>query len=120
MVEYLGKLFNTEEQLISLYRDFPEVSKNDPMRVVYDAFVKVVGDTNSIVSEKKFDELFYQITHITNYGTMEEVLGSIQKITEMREIKYEEFRPLGYSPFGIYYLWMEAYQYLPSNMKPAQ
>ena len=120
MVEYLSLLFNTEEELVSLYKNFPEVSDNDPMRSVYDSFVKVVGDTNSTVSEKKFKELFYQLKHITKYSTMEEVLGGIQKIPEMAEFEYEEFRPVSYSPYGIYYLWMEAYQYLPADMKPAQ
>ena len=116
MVEYLGLLFNTEEELVTLYKDFPEPNQNDPLRGVYDAFVEVVGNPDSIVSEKNFKELFYQLTHITNYGTMEEVTGTLYTVSEIKD----EYRPIIYSPYGIYYLWMEAYQYLPADMKPTE
>ena len=120
MLGYLGTLLNTKEELISLYKNFPEESytyeqiDNDPLYYVYsDMFAVVVKDSNSIVSEKNFGELFYDLTHITNYGTMEEVLEYLPGIV----VVSDEYRPIFYSPYGIYYLWMEAYGYLPANMK---
>ncbi len=120
MVGYLALLLNTEEELVSLYKNFPpepteEEIEKDPLARIYNEFLKVVKDTNSIVSEKNFGELFYQLSHITNYGTMEEVLEYLPGIIEIRD----EYRPIFYSPYGIYYLWMEAYGYLPQNMQTA-
>ena len=121
MVEYLSLLFNTEEALVSLYKNYPEINENNPEAGVDERFVAVVKKTaDTIVCEKNFKELFYQLTHITNYITMEEVISGIQKLPEMAEHQYDEFRPSLYSPYGIYYLWMEAYQYLPADMKPAE
>lgn len=121
MVDHLALLFNTEEQLVSLYADYGiDVSKMSGADTVDKNFVAVVNDPNSLVYEKKFGELFYQLTHITNYGTTEKVLGASPAISEMSVYEYDEFRTLLYSPYGIYYLWMEAYQYLPADMKPAE
>ena len=57
--------------------------------------------------------LFYRLTNITNYGTMDELQGYVTAILEIPD----EYRPAFYSPFGIYYLWMKAYEYLPTNMQ---
>ena len=121
MVGYLSVLLNTEEELVSVYKNFPEINENNPEPGVDARFIAVVKkNTNTLVCENNFKNLFYQLTHITNYGTSEEVLEGLTMIPEMNEYKYNEFRPLYYSPYGIYYLWMEAYQYLPANMKPAE
>ena len=116
MVEYLSLLFNTEEELVSLYKNYPEPNVNDPLRGVYDEFVKIVDDPTSIVGEDNFKELFYQLTHITYYGTMDSITGTPYTISEIKD----EYRPVIYSPYGIYYLWMEAYQYLPADMQPTE
>ena len=116
MLGYVSLLLNSDEQLVSVYRNFPAEDKDDPLYHVYEAFLSVVKDEHSAVYEKKFGELFYQITHITNYGTMQDVKEELSGIPEI----VDEYRPLFYSPYGIYYLWMEAYQYLPADMKPAQ
>ena len=116
MVKYLSRLLNTEKELISVHSNFPEINKNNPAAGVDANFMKFVADPDSIVYEKNFKELFYQLTHITNHGTMEEVLGSLRMVLEIKD----EYRPIFYSPYGIYYLWMEAYQYLPTNMQPTK
>lgn len=116
MVGYLSLLFNTEDELVSLYKNYPEIDVDDPADDVDKRFVAFVNDPDSIVYEKNFKELFYRLTHITNYGTIEEVFGNLLTILEIKD----EYRPIFYSPYGIYYLWMEAYQYLPANMKPAE
>ena len=121
MVGHLGLLFNTEEKLVNLYSSYGiDVSKMNDADNVDKNFVAVTNDPNSIVYEKNFGELFYQLTHITNYGTTEEVIGTPSAISQMAIYQYNEFRSLAYSPFGIYYLWMEAYQYLPADMQPTE
>ncbi len=121
MVEYLSILFNTEEALVTVYKNYPEINENNPAAGVDERFVAVVKkNSGTIVSENNFQELFYQLTHITNYGTMEEVKGGISGIDEMKEYEYDEFRPAFYSPYGIYYLWMKEYQYLPADMQPTE
>ena len=112
MVGYLSILLNTEKELMSLFKDFPAN--------LDEAFEAVVKDPTSILYEKNFTELFYRLTHITNYGTMEEVTGNLPQIATGGAIDAGEYRPIFYSPYGIYYLWMEAYQYLPANMQPTK
>ena len=116
MVGYLSLLFNTEDELVSLYKNYPELDVNSPADRVDEKFLSFVNNPDSIVYKDNFKELFYQLTHITNYGTMEEVLGNLLTILEIKD----EYRPIFYSPYGIYYLWMEAYQYLPADMQTAQ
>ena len=108
MIGYLKVLLNTEHELISFSRDFPDRDVNDP---VYQAFESAVR--NSLINED-FIVLFYQLTHITNFGTMEEILKAMPGIGEIKD----EYHPMFYSPYGIYYLWMEAYGYLPASMQP--
>ncbi len=110
MLGYLSVLLNTEEELISLYKNFPDRDLNDP---IYQAFEKAVKES---VIQEDFKTLFYQLTHITNYGTIEEILEYLPNIIEITD----EYRPLFYSPYGIYYLWMQAYGYLPSNLQPTK
>lgn len=105
MVKYLGLLLNTEEELVSLYKNFPDRDFSDP---VYIAFQNAV--TGTLIKED-FKTLFYQLTCITNYGTSEDIYGQIWGISEIKD----EYHPLLYSPYGMYYLWMEAYKYLPTN-----
>ena len=110
MLEYLSVLLNTEEELISLYKNYPDRDLSDP---VYKAFEKAVKES---VIQEDFKTLFYQLTHYTNYGTIEEILEYLPSVIEITD----EYRPIFYSPYGIYYLWMEAYGYLPANMQPKQ
>ena len=110
MLSYLSVLLNTEEELVSLYKNFPDRDLNDP---VYQAFANVVK--NSVIGED-FNTLFYQLTHITSKGTMEEILEYLPSIIEI----FDEYHPMFYSPYGIYYLWMEAYGYLPASMQVAK
>jgi hypothetical protein len=107
MLNYLSVLLNTEEELISLYKNYPDRDLTDP---VYKAFEKAVKQS---VIKEDFKTLFYQLTHITNYGTVEEILGYLPSVIEITD----EYRPIFYSPYGIYYLWMQAYGYLPANMQ---
>ena len=109
MVGHLSKVLNTEERLFNLYTDFPGLQDG--------AFKNVVTNKDSLIYEGNFEELFYKLTHITNYGTMEEVQGELTRIGTPQDIDYDEYRPIFYSPYGIYYLWMEAYQYLPASMQ---
>ena len=121
MVGYLATLLNTEEKLVTVYKNYPEINENNPAPGVDASFIAVVKkNSGTIVSEENFEELFYQLTHITNYGTMEDVKEGLTRINEMKEAKNDEFRPAFYSPYGIYYLWMEAYQYLPADMQPTE
>ena len=108
MLKYLSVLLNTEEELISLYKNYPDRDLNDPVYKAFEAAVK-----QSLIQED-FKTLFYQLTHITNYGTIEEILEYLPSIIEVTD----EYRPIYYSPYGIYYLWMQAYGYLPANMQP--
>ncbi len=110
MLGYLSVLLNTEEELISLYKNFPDRDLNDRVYKAFEAAVK-----GSLI-QQDFKTLFYQLTHITNYGTIEEILEYLPNVIEISD----EYRPIFYSPYGIYYLWMEAYGYLPANMKSAQ
>ena len=113
-VAYFSLILNTEEELFRT-GSFP--TSSDEM---YDATVDaLIKDTKSIIYYGNFGELFYQLTHLTNYGTMEDVNGELTALSGGLEVDREEYRPVYYSPYGIYYLWMEAYGYLPANMKPA-
>jgi len=107
MLDYLSVLLNTEEELVSLYKNFPDRDTNDYIYKLFEGAVK-----GSLIKED-FRSLYYQLSHITNHGTMEEVLGVLWRVSEIED----EYMPLFYSPFGIYYLWMEAYQYLPADMQ---
>ena len=111
-VAYFSLILNTEEELFRT-GSFP--TSSDEM---YDATVDaLIKDTKSIIYYGNFGELFYQLTHATNYGTMEDVKGELTALSSGLEVDREEYRPVYYSPYGIYYLWMEAYQYLPANMQ---
>ena len=98
MVSDLGVVLNTEEELISLTKNLPDCNAG---------LKKVVMDANGLI-KGNMKTLFYQISHITNYATMDEVVEYGLSASEV-----SEDRVLYYSPYGIYYLWMEAYQYLP-------
>ena len=106
---YLSILLNTEKELFNLFSDFPAN--------LDETFESVAKDPNSIIYEKNFKELFYQLTHITNHGTMQDVTGELPSIASGGAVDAGEYRPIFYSPYGIYYLWMEAYQYLPANVQ---
>lgn len=110
MIGYLKVLLNTEEELVSLYKNFPNGDPNDPIYQAFETAVK--GD----FIKQDFKTLFYQLTCITNYGTIEDIKGQIWGIGEI----LDEYHPLLYSPYGMYYLWMEACGYLPANMKPTK
>ena len=109
MMGYLSILLNTEKELFNLFSDFPAN--------LDETFESVAKDPNSIIYEKNFKELFYQLTHITNHGTMQDVTGELPSIASGGAVDAGEYRPIFYSPYGIYYLWMEAYQYLPANVQ---
>ena len=111
-IEYFSILLNTEEKLSGVGA-FP--GTGDEM---YDETVfELINNQDSIIYVGEFANLFYQLTHITNYGTMEEVQGTLTKIGIGATMEADEYRPVYYSPYGIYYLWMENYQYLPANMQ---
>ena len=110
-IAYFSLLLNTEAELSGT--EFPTSTS-----VEYDAAIdKEIKDATSIIYKGDFTNLFYQLTHITNYGTMEDVKGELTAINKGVEVDREEYRPVLYSPYGIYYLWMENYQYLPANMQ---
>ena len=120
MAKCLGILLNTEEELIKLSK-FP--AENERPKAFNDLVSKDIrsiekdGEKVSIIHNSNFGELFYQLTHITNYGTMQDVIGDLSQIGSGESAEADEYRPIFYSPYGIYYLWMEAYQYLPANMQ---
>ncbi|MBE6698790.1 MAG: hypothetical protein E7584_00900 [Ruminococcaceae bacterium] len=109
-VEYLSILLNTEAKPEG--SEFP-LNGDEMYDETIDALIK---DETSIIYKGGFDNLFYQLTHITNHGTMEDVKGELSKIGNGDTKEADEYRPIFYSPYGIYYLWMEALQYLPAGM----
>ena len=109
-VAYFQLLLNTEAALSGT--EFPTGGEEYDAKI--DALIK---DNSSIIYKGDFINLFYQLTHITNYGTMEDVKGELTAIGSGVAADREEYRAVSYSPYGIYYLWMEAYQYLPANMQ---
>ena len=114
-VAYLSLLLNTEKQLSGVI-NFPSETDTEAFDKEIDDLIRL-RDNPSIFCYTNFGELFYQLTHITNYGTMEEVKEGLSKIGSGATKEADEYRPIFYSPYGIYYLWMEAYQYLPANMQ---
>ena len=106
MLNDLSILFNTEKALVSVSKDIPNCNA---------ALSNAIEDMNGLI-RRDFEMFFYKLTNITNYGTMDEVLGDPRSIIEIKD----EYRPAFYSPYGIYYLWMEACGYLPANMKPTK
>ena len=109
-VEYFSMLLNTEEK--SEEKDFPVYGDK-----MYDETIDaLINDETSLIYKGGFENLFYQLTHITNHGTMEDVKGELSKIGNGDTKEADEYRPIFYSPYGIYYLWMEALQYLPAGM----
>jgi uncharacterized protein YacL (UPF0231 family) len=111
-VAYFSLILNTKEELVRTNK-FP-TSSDEKYDEVVDTLIR---DDESIIYYGNFGELFYQLTHLTNYGTMEDVNGELTALSGGLEVDREEYRPVYYSPYGIYYLWMEAYQYLPANMQ---
>ena len=110
MVKDLGVLLNTEQEYLSLAKALPNCQKENP------TLKKYVEDSNGLI-QGKLKQLFYQLGHITNYNTMDQVAEYILPATEVGErIRQVYF----YSPYGIYYLWMQEYQYLPTSMQNAQ
>ena len=111
-IAYFSLILNTEEELVRT-GSFPTASDE-----MYDATMDaLIKDAESIIYYGDFGEIFYQLTHATNYGTMEDVKGELTALNSGLAADREEYRPVYYSPYGIYYLWMEAYQYLPANMQ---
>ncbi len=120
MVKDLGVLLNTEQEYRSLFKALPNCQKENPALYKYikgeiEAMKK--SDKDNEAEGRYLKEIFYQISHVTNYSTMDKVADSILTATEVGEkIRQVYF----YSPYGIYYLWMEAYGYLPSGTQTAQ
>lgn len=114
-VAYLSLLLNTEKQLSGV-NNFPSATDTEAFDKEIDDLIRI-KDNASVFYNGNFSELFYQLTHMTNYGTMEEVKEGLSKIGVGTTKEADEYRPIFYSPYGIYYLWMEAYQYLPANMQ---
>ena len=120
MVKDLGVLLNTEQEYRSLFKALPNCQKENPALYKYikgeiEAMKK--SDKDNEAEGRYLKEIFYQISHVTNYSTMDKVADSILTATEVGEkIRQVYF----YSPYGIYYLWMEAYGYLPSGTQAAQ
>lgn len=107
MVSDLSVLLNTEEEFTTLEKALPDCNTK---------LKNFVKDSNGLI-KGNMRTLFYQLGHITNYSTMDKVAEYGLVANEVGEkIRQVYF----YSPYGIYYLWMEAYQYLPADMKPAQ
>ena len=111
-IAYFELLLNTEAALSGT--EFPTGGEDYDAEI--DELIKK-ADKGSIIYKGDFINLFYQLTHITNYGTMEDVKGELTAIGSGIAADREEYRAVSYSPYGIYYLWMEAYQYLPANMQ---
>ena len=103
LVKDIGVMLNTEE-VISMQSD---------------AYKNLNGDLKDLFKNwmvnNNFQYFFYQLTHITHYETMDKYSQIGFAASEVKES-----RVTLYSPFGIYYLWMEAYQYLPADMQPQQ
>ena len=107
MVSDLSVILNTEEEYVSLYKALPDCNAK---------LKKFFEDPNGLI-KNNMRTLFYQLGHITNYNTMDQVAAYGLTANEVGEkIRQVYF----YSPYGIYYLWMEAYQYLPADMQPTQ
>ena len=107
MVKDLSVLMNTEEEYLSLYKALPNCNAK---------LKKFFEDQNGLV-KNNMRTFFYQLGHITNYNTMDQVAEYGLVATEVGEkIRQVYF----YSPYGIYYLWMQEYQYLPTSMQNAQ
>ena len=106
MLQDLSILFNTESVLVSVSKDIPDCNA---------ALSNEIEKADGLI-RRDFEMFFYKLTNITNYGTMDEVLGSPRSIIEIDD----EYRPAFYSPYGMYYLWMEACGYLPADMKPTK
>lgn len=100
MVNDLAFVLNTEEAIT--FQDDAYKQCNDKLKNTL---------KNGLV-QNNFSQLFYQLGHITNYETMDKISATGLSASEVKEA-----RVLFYSPYGIYYLWMEAYEYLPADMK---
>jgi hypothetical protein len=107
MVSDLSVLLNTKEEFTTLEKALPNCNTK---------LKNFVKDTNGLI-KGNMRTLFYQLGHITNYSTMDQVAAYGLTANEVGEKNRQVFF---YSPYGIYYLWMEAYQYLPSDMQPTK
>jgi hypothetical protein len=107
MVSDLSVLLNTKEEFTTLEKALPNCNTK---------LKNFVRDTNGLI-KGNMRTLFYQLGHITNYSTMDQVAAYGLTANEVGEKNRQVFF---YSPYGIYYLWMEAYQYLPSDMQPTK
>ncbi len=107
MVSDLSVLLNTEEEFTTLYKALPNCNA---------ALKKFFEDPDGLI-KNNMRTLFYQLGHITNYSTMDQVAAYGLTANEVGEKTRQVFF---YSPYGIYYLWMEAYQYLPNDMQPTK
>lgn len=107
MVNDLSVLLNTEEEFVSLEKALPNCNTK---------LKNFVKDSNGLINSN-MRTLFYQLGHITNYDTMDKVAEYGLVANEVGEKRRQVYF---YSPYGIYYLWMEAYQYLPADMQPTE
>ena len=119
-VKYFSILLSTEKKREE--KDFP-VKGDEMYDEIMDALIRnseLTGENNidpkRLIYKGEFENLFYQLAHITNYGTMEDVKGELTKIGTGASKAADEYRPIFYSPYGIYYKWMEALQYLPAGV----
>ena len=119
-VKYFSILLSTEKKLEE--KDFPVFGDEmyDETMAALISNSELTGENNidpkRLIYKGEFENLFYQLTHITNYGTMEDVKGELTKIAYGNTKEADEYRPIFYSPYGIYYKWMEALQYLPAGV----
>ena len=107
MVSDLSVLMNTEEEYVSLYKALPNCNTK---------LKKFFEDQNGLI-KNNMRTFFYQLGHITNYNTMDQVAEYGLVANEVGEKTRQVYF---YSPYGIYYLWMQEYQYLPTSMQNAQ
>ncbi len=72
-----------------------------------------VADADGMV-HGDLQTLYYQIRHITNYQKMDEVLKAENSGWTSEKINGET-KVYYYSPFGIYYQWLQEYSYMPAQ-----
>lgn len=107
----------TYEELTAVVADFAILLSTEtlPSNSAWNSeLVKAyVADENGMINGD-LKTLYYQVRHMTNYQTMDEVLKAEDSGWTPDKINGET-KVYYYSPFGIYYLWLQEYSYLPAQ-----
>ena len=80
-----------------------------------EAVKKLASDKNGVIGGD-YATLYYQVRHIVNSEAMDVVEKTANPEWTAESLKgIREKRIYYYSPFGIYYQWLNEYAYLPAN-----